>query len=182
MSFFDNAKLYRRALNPFSKKSGVKHYLAPYCPTGFNEMDDILVEEQIKESIKRDVFFSDRIASTFSILYGDHYDEDRNGRGRKGALDYFIFPLLSRKLLSDIYSYERRGHIYTSVLNLFSRCIAVPLEVVRFSLSLAITLVLFPIVLLIHASIAIQNIFQNALTNYQAMKDEDELRPGVSLF
>lgn len=78
--------------------------------------------------------------------------------GTKGVLDYLLFPLLARKLISDTKTEERKN---TPIINALAWAVAIPLEVARHSLALALTIAILPIVALVHI---IRNVI-NALSN-----------------
>ncbi|PWY54663.1 hypothetical protein DGG96_16040 [Legionella qingyii] len=78
--------------------------------------------------------------------------------GIKGALDFLIFPLVARKLIADTWLEERKN---TPILNGIAWAIAIPLEVLRHSLALALTIALIPIVSLIHIFRSLINNFSN---------------------
>ena len=81
---------------------------------------------------------------------GDHYDLQG---GKKGVLDYLIFPLIARKLWADIVllwpeeEEASRGYILVATLVLQVVCY---LELVRFIAAIALTLLLAPIVAVKH--------------------------------
>lgn len=79
--------------------------------------------------------------------------------GLKGALDFLIFPLVARKLIADTWLEERKN---TPLINGIAWAIAIPLEVLRHSLALALTLAIIPIVALIHIFRSLINTFSNA--------------------
>jgi uncharacterized protein involved in cysteine biosynthesis len=63
----------------------------------------------------------------------------------KGVLDYFLFSLVARKLISDSYLPEREKSFCT---NLLAWLVAIPLELIRFSTAIVLTFFLAPIVAL----------------------------------
>ncbi|WP_157010244.1 hypothetical protein [Legionella fallonii] len=67
--------------------------------------------------------------------------------GIKGILDYLIFPLLARKLIADTWSEERKN---TPIINALAWAVAIPLEVARHSIALALTIAVSPLVILVH--------------------------------
>lgn len=67
--------------------------------------------------------------------------------GIKGALDFLIFPLIARKLIADTWLEERKN---TPVINAIAWAIAIPLEVLRHSLALALTIAIIPVIALVH--------------------------------
>lgn len=78
--------------------------------------------------------------------------------GVKGALDFLIFPLVARKLIADTWLEERKN---TPIINGIAWAIAIPLEVLRHSLALALTIAMIPIVSLIHIFRSLINTFSN---------------------
>ena len=127
-----------RALNPASPYSGVgsvnnKGRLTTKGP----ETIDLTVSENISEIWKSDLNF---LSATYNIIIGTHYPF--KGQGKKGALDYLIFPLVARKLFMDALQEDQC---------LFVVClVALPLELVRHSAAIALTLLLAPIVAVKH--------------------------------
>lgn len=145
-------------LNPMSKSSGVEFIwttieginqdiMMPRID-GVNETDvrlllDITVFEHICLKFRKNMNYIDELRATFEILVGDHYEFktlnlDANRVGAKGLLDYLIFPLIVRKIIWN--------HPNSSCLHLFT----IPLEILRFGLGIAITIILAPIVALVH--------------------------------
>lgn len=78
--------------------------------------------------------------------------------GVKGALDFLIFPLVARKLIADTWLEERKN---TPIINGIAWAIAIPLEVLRHSLAIALTIAMIPIVSLIHIFRRLINTFSN---------------------
>lgn len=141
-----------RALNPTSKDSGIVYCLAGNNPCQGKEMIDSTVSENIRAAFNSDLDYFSGLSTTYNILVGNHYDLYLTGRvdskgGSKGALDYLIFPLVARKLISDTYLNERREHGFSNAL---AWAVAIPLEITRFSAAIALTLLLAPIVALVH--------------------------------
>lgn len=110
--------------------------------------------------------FSDSYWAGFTLLVGAHYDLGLKGKvnhwgGQKGALDFLIFPLIARKLIADLHTFDNLGEqaesIYAPLIalsikkpvqminTLLSLVIALPLEVTRFVLGavLAIPLAIY---------------------------------------
>lgn len=79
--------------------------------------------------------------------------------GVKGALDFLIFPLLARKLIADTWLEERKN---TPIINGIAWAIAIPLEVLRHSLALALTIAIMPVVVLVHLFRNLINVLSNA--------------------
>lgn len=163
-----------QALNPLSIQSGIKYSLAkeyyraqvdiyiPHIkddplirsqdfPCQNQEMIDATVSESIRAAIHNDANFIEGIITTFNILIGGHYDLRLNGRndnkgGAKGILDFLILPLLARKLIADTFLPER-----TNILtNALAWTVALPIEIARFSAGIALTLLLAPVVAVVH--------------------------------
>lgn len=141
-----------RALDPTSEHSGIVYWLAVNNNTcKGKEMRDLTVSERIVDTFRYDLDFLSGLAATYDILIGDHYDLNLTGEnydkgGKKGALDYLIFPLVARKLIADSFSEGERG-VLTKILAL---AVAVPLEIARFVAAFALMLVLVPVVALVH--------------------------------
>lgn len=142
-----------RALNPISKKSGIKYSLVPYTPAQGQEMIDTLVSEQITHLMnEKDLGLGDVLGNVFHAIVGTHFDLYKEGSrdckgGRKGLLDFLIFPLVARKLIADAYLPERENAYMTNILA-FS--LAMPLELMRLGAGVALTLALAPFIALIH--------------------------------
>ena len=86
-----------RALNPASPNSGIGSVINNGRLTKKGpEKIDLTVSENISEIWKSDLNF---LSATYNIIIGTHYPFE--GQGKKGALDYLIFPLVARKLLMD---------------------------------------------------------------------------------
>lgn len=140
------------ALNPISESSGIVYCLAGGESCQGKEMIDRLVVENISNAFSTDLDYLSGLDETFNILYGNHYDLNLNGRedakgGSKGVLDFFIFPLIARKLIADTYLHERRERFFSNIL---AWTIAIPFEYIRFSAAIALTLLLAPIVAVVH--------------------------------
>ena len=174
-----------RALNPASCNSGVTYRFGGDAPCQGKEMIDSLVSENIYKAWNSNLDFESALFTTYDILMGDHYDLYFHGQndcrgGAKGALDYFIFPLVARKLIADFYF---ETNITLSVSNVLAWSIAVPLEVARFSAAVGLTLLLAPIIALVHLlkgcfSGAIQNqvneVQQSVITESDVAQEENK--------
>ncbi|MDP1603703.1 MAG: hypothetical protein Q8M03_10610 [Legionella sp.] len=141
-----------RALNPSSINSGIVYCLAGNNPCQGKEMIDSTVGNNISRVFKSDLDFLSGLNATFNILVGEHFDLFLKGRhnnqgGAKGVLDFLILPLLARKLIADTYLDEQKENTFTNTL---AWAIAVPIEIARFSAGIALTLLLSPIVALVH--------------------------------
>lgn len=127
---------YRRALNPLSDRSGIYYSQARYSIFNHTEMRDKKVLEQINEARSNGLI---GLFTLFQLLYGDHYDLKIKGHGRKGIVDFLFFPLLARKLITDCYQHKQ----HSSLINIASFVVAVPLELSRFGLSFALAVTFF---------------------------------------
>jgi len=141
-----------RALDPTSENSGITYCLAAGSRCQGKEMLDYTVGESIANVFNRDLDFISGLHATYHMLVGTHYDIHLNGRndnkgGAKGALDYLILPLVARKLLADSYLPERVGR---DLLNALAWTVAIPLELARFTAAFALTLLLVPVVAIVH--------------------------------
>lgn len=177
-----------RALNPSAKTSGII-----YRPQGYNgrcqEIIDQTVSEHITEVWAKNLSLYEGLNETFGILYGRHYDTwytDNNAAGvcAKGVLDYLIFPLLARKIrffddeLNDqeLFVYHVASFINWQSLLIF---FVLPMEIVRFSAALALTLVLAPVVALVTA---FRGCFSNLKVNPKVLRrllDETSDLPDI---
>jgi hypothetical protein len=81
--------------------------------------------------------------------------------GIKGALDFLIFPLIARKLIADTWLEERKN---TPVINAIAWAIAIPLEVLRHSLAIALTIAIIPVIALVHLFRSVINAFSDECT------------------
>lgn len=132
------------ALNPASKHSGLM--------LGAREILDSTVGERIAYTWNHNSDFISAIKTTFDILVGKHYSpflRPPAESSAKGVLDYLILPLLARKLIADTYLEERKECHLT---NLMAWTLAIPLEFLRFSAGVALTLISAPIVALVKLS------------------------------
>lgn len=98
----------------------------------------------------------------FVFIAEELYLSTKKQQGSKGVLDFLIFPLLSRKLISDARSEERKN---TPIINALALAIAIPLEVLRHSLALALTLSLAPLVFFIHSMRSVFNSMSNEMND-----------------
>lgn len=144
---------FSRALNPLSENSGIIYRLAPGRTCQDQEMLDNTVIQNISAAFwNNDLNFFPALKETFEILLGNHFDISLKGGydcrgGSKGALDFFIFPLVARKLIADTFLEERQNSSFT---NFVAWSIAVPLEITRVSAAIALTIILSPIVALVN--------------------------------
>ena len=174
-----------RALNPASCNSGVTYrFGGSDDPCQGKEMIDSLVSENIYKAWNSNLDFQSALYATYDILMGDHYDLYFHGQndcrgGSKGALDYLIFPLVARKLIADFYF---ETNIRVSIFNVLAWSIALPLEVTRFSAAVGLTLLLTPVIALVHLlrgcfSENIQNpvneVQQSAVTDSDVAQEEN---------
>ncbi|WP_149865274.1 hypothetical protein [Legionella saoudiensis] len=173
------------ALNPASCNSGVTYrFGGSDDPCQGKEMIDSLVSENIYKAWNSNLDFQSALYAAYEILMGEHYDLYFHGQndcrgGAKGALDYLIFPLVARKLITDFYS---ETNITLSIFNVLVWSIAVPLEVARFSAAVGLTLLLTPVIALVHLlrgcfSENIQNpvneVQQSAVTDSDVAQEEN---------
>ncbi len=157
-----HALSFFRALNPTSHFSGITYALAKDNPCQGTEM----IDRTFVEWYALNYDDSSRARAIFNLLMGEHYDLFLMGRnnsigGAKGILDFLIFPLIARKLIADFFLPERNKSPF---LNILALAIAIPLEVARFSVAVALTLLIAPVVLFIDflKSIKTQNNFASA--------------------
>lgn len=141
-----------RALNPTSKDSGIVYCLARGNSCQGTEMIDRTVAENVRTAFNSDLDYFSGLSATYNVLVGQHYDLYLQGRndskgGAKGTLDYLIFPLIARKLIADTYLDERRESGFSNAL---AWIVAIPLELARFSAGIALTLLLAPVIALVH--------------------------------
>jgi hypothetical protein len=145
-----NSQSYFRFLNPASKNAGI---IYPYDERRGTEVIDQTVPEKIREAFKNNSY------DLWNIVVGNHFDYNffcggavRFGNpSSKGILDYLIFPLLARKLMAHaIYEHDDNINLNKVLSKTIAFCIAVPLEITRFSLGIALTLALVPVVALIY--------------------------------
>lgn len=141
------------ALNPRSKKSGIVYRLAGVCTCQGEEMLDYSLMENISLQYKRLGVFNS-ISIAFQIVVGTHYDLFLSGRdncrgGSKGLLDFFIFPLIARKLIAD--AFEDRECPCCAWLVVFSPLfwIGVLLEGLRMVVGAILTILILPVVFLV---------------------------------
>ncbi|MDR3501439.1 MAG: hypothetical protein P4L79_02550 [Legionella sp.] len=168
-----------RALNPASCNSGIIYRFGGDDPCLGKEMIDSFVSENIYKAWNRNLDFVSALFATYDILMGDHYDLYFHGQndcrgGAKGALDYFIFPLVARKLISDFYL---ETNIRVSISNVLAWSIAVPLEVARFSAAVGLALLLAPVIALVHLLKGcfygnINEVQQNVVTESDVAQEE----------
>lgn len=136
------------ALNPVKKNSGITYcLLKPHHPLQGKEMLDATVGSSIHTAFKSDLNFLSGLNATFNILVGEHFDLSGKGSSAKGVLDFLILPLLARKLIADTCLPERQGITF---INALAFAIAAPIEIARFGAGIALTLLLSPIVALVH--------------------------------
>ena len=167
-------------LNPMSKSSGVEFIWTTIKETnqdimmpmnnGVNEtvvrlLLDITVFENICLKFRKNMNYIDGLRATFDILVGDHYEFktlnlDANRVGAKGLLDYLIFPLIVRKIIWN--------HPNSFCLHLFT----IPLEMLRFSLGIAITIILAPIVALVHLIRFLHDVVSKCFENNAGLAED----------
>lgn len=121
-------------------------------PCQGKEMIDATLAESINKAIHSDFNVIEGIVATFNIIVGGHYDVNAVGRnnckgGAKGVLDFLILPLLARKLIADTLEPDHTSRL----LNILAWTVALPIEIARISAGLALTVLLAPIVALVHA-------------------------------
>jgi hypothetical protein len=123
-------------LNPTSKHTG---FIYEDFIDGTAEMVDLTVSEHLDYTRNQNL-----VGRIFDILVGDHYyllSPHDSPRTSKGVLDFLIFPLIARALILAPKS------IITTIIGF---AIAIPLEIARFSLGIALTILLTPIIALIN--------------------------------
>ena len=99
------------------------------------------------------------------VLIGEEiYRANTRKECAKGILDFLIFPLLARKLIADTRLAHRKK---TYIINTLAWIVAVPLEVLRHSFALALTIALTPLVLFIHVIRMLFNCISDKCNNDQ---------------
>lgn len=193
-----------RALNPFSKSSGISHRTKPMLSIlASDEITDLLPHEIIQLQWEENLSWERTLDATYLCLVGEHYGhpsvaaqktvfeqvmtaffrpylipimigselhalhKHNHQTGIKGVLDYLVFPLLARKLISDTYLDHRKN---TPIINAVAWAIAIPLEVIRHSLGLALTIALTPVAAFVHL---LRNLI-NALSGIEIGTDVDK--------
>ena len=143
-----------KSVNPFSRSSGITYSFA------MKEDEQCIGKEMIDQTICeniRDTFYEIRdghenpfwcrTAETsyhiFTMIAGTHYDLLGEGEvdcrgGAKGILDLLIVPLIARKLISECFTKEREGAVLKNIISLL---IAIPMEIARISIGLALTFI-----------------------------------------
>lgn len=189
-----------KALNPFSRSSGISYRNKPLLHILMpEEMPDLLPHEIIASKWNDDLFWYETLDATYLCIAGDHYEHPSRSSqknifeqvmtaffrpylipviigseihavynrktGIKGVLDYLLFPLVARKLIADTLLEKRQN---TPLINALAWAVAIPLEVIRHSMALALTLALSPVVFLVHLLRNLINIVSDA--HYQANK------------
>ena len=142
----DRIKLpFSRALNPTLTDSGIA--LSWGGETGMQgcEIDDLSVSKTISKAFNKKYGFLLGLQATFHILVGCHYP-DRQCDGSKGVLDFLIFPLLARELIAGTFLSEQDESHF---INALAWTAAIPLEIMRFTAGIALTLLLAPIVAIV---------------------------------
>lgn len=135
------------------------------------EFEDDLFTTAVSKAWHSNLGFLEGMKATFNLLVGTHYIANPLAEhGVKGALDYLFFPLLARKLLFDagLRGSEFRmgkGNCCSIPKNLAAYALAFPLELVRFSLAVALTIALAPVV-------ALTTLLRYAIDNYSCVSNE----------
>lgn len=170
---------------------GLKNWLSRtgiYHPNGEELLDEINPLKKVIEHpdyplarIYRTSFFKG-IKDTFSVLVGKHYYSDK---GRKGVLDLLIFPLIARigvccanGLLYDVINNNRDIVLQSLQVVAFVVLLAIslPLLAGRFVLGAALTLILIPVIAIVHAVTYPQSMrYQKEIQKLEIMY-EGELR------
>lgn len=135
------------ALNPVSSNSGITFRATrhPYSEDMLQQnMPDLTLDLVIPFLWSRNLSILEGIYETFSVFYGDHFDKYYRGFGQKGVLDFTVLPLLSRKLIADTYLEKRTDSHF---LNLLAWAVALPIKAITFSVALAFTIAMTPIVI-----------------------------------
>lgn len=145
-----------QALNPAAFDSGVKIYppaeYSQITPLKGFEVIDETVSEHITNLWQHDLSLIQGILATFNALVGTHYGKEKTANehqilGKKGVLDYTILPLLARKLITDLSSPESKNHPLKTIA---VYAIAAPIEIGRFAVATGLTLLLAPLVTIVH--------------------------------
>ena len=143
---------FSRALRPTSWRSNIAcSWVAKDKAWQDTNISDRLVTEGIEEAFDENLDFLLGLEATFDILVGCHYPEDTLtglicDTGSKGVLDFLIFPLLARKLITDTRLNERDESYF---INALAWTAAIPLEIMRLTAGIALTLLLAPIVAIV---------------------------------
>ena len=140
-----------KVLNPTIKDTGFIHPAfdkETFTFTIPTEVIDDTVCENISKRFKANNSYLQDMADVYSVLVGTHYPIESpfyqipfiGDPSAKGILDFLIFPLVARALIECPES---------TITKIFGLLIALPLEIARFSLGIALTVFLAPIVALI---------------------------------
>lgn len=153
-------------------KSGIKYLLAFGNPLQGTDMEDSI--NPFNTVIENPLYPWARIyregvlqgiLDTFNILMGNHYEINLQGKGRKGVLDIFILPLISRFIIFKLVesflppaNLPNRPPLSTRLRAalvmeawLIAAIPAAGVEVARTAAALVLTAVLSPLVLAVHA-------------------------------
>lgn len=137
------------ALNPVTFTSGVTFRAtgSSYNPAlQQRELPDLTLDLIIPFLWSQNLSILDGICETFTVFYGDHFDKDGLGFGRKGVLDFTIAPLVSRKLIADTYLNKRQN---TFIWNTLAWTFALPIKAINFALALACTIAMIPLIIVV---------------------------------
>ncbi|MBA2648448.1 MAG: hypothetical protein H0U75_02410 [Legionella sp.] len=107
-----------------------------------NPFDEIIEHSEYPLArIYRQEFF-DGIIDTYDVFMGEHYNLKK---GRKGILDLLIFPLFARLLIIEALNTRQY-----KLIRIIAAIIGAPLEIARGVLGVALTLVVSPLVAVVH--------------------------------
>lgn len=137
------------ALNPLSNRSHISFRASKraYSEEVLREtIPDLTLDLVLPFLWHRQIPISEAIYECFYLLYGDPYDSKGLGVAQKGFLDFLILPLLARKLIGDCYLLERKEK---HLLNFFAKLIALPIELITFTLALTCTIAIIPVVAIV---------------------------------
>lgn len=161
-----------KGLNPLSRESGIRYsYLAPDYSD--QPMIDYTFDKLLSSAWQAtwrggddSLSFLKGICVTFEILAGNHYDVFAQGHSYKGLLDLFILPLLARKLIANNFPPTEEEQINKHFLQKNAEwgmavSIALPIEIVRCAIAVALTIALLPVVTLVHVVKNIRDLIQS---------------------
>lgn len=171
-----NEHSFFRSLNPLSKNSGILGQ-SSYCDQNDKivflydrEMPDRTVAEQLKLALKTRYSFLDGIGVTFELLIGTHYLTSAE-ENSKGILDFLILPLLSRRLLADaLREYEENPEL--NFKQTLAWLIGFPIECVRYTAAALLTVMLIPVVAVVH-------LIKACLPESMCLQEENNNIPSV---
>lgn len=138
-------------------------------------MLDITLTQQFSDLFSNRIILNEVEERTWNIVLGRHYDLTNEGvenlvGGKKGIIDFLIFPLLARKIIANCF--QPSQYIHPIARLVLSCIIAVPLEIARYMIATVLQIALYPVIYIIAYCTELKRALDNNASQTEALSVE----------